>query len=169
MEGTTLGIENSSRAHAESLNRVLSDYETDLVHDDGSWRVEVELGELTQVLLELFDTIGSWFDAERVESLLLSFGERQYPLLRPSKSRVYNSNAFLLERCAQLETALQTRIVIEQAKGIVSRTLDIGVEHAFDLLRKSVRDRGMKLQDLAAKIVAGRSDTEKILAGQPDV
>jgi ANTAR domain-containing protein len=164
MEGTTLGIENSSRAHAESLNRVLADYKTDLVQDNGSWRVELELGELTEVLLELFDKVGSWFDAEQADSLLLSFGERQYTLLRPSKSRVYNSNAFLLERCAQLETALQTRIVIEQAKGIVSRTLDVGVEQAFDLLRKSARDRGLKLQDLAAKIVAGRSDTEKILA-----
>jgi len=68
MEDTTVRIENSSRAHAESLNRVLSDYETDLVHDEGSWRVEVELGEMPQVLLELFDTVGSWFDAERVES-----------------------------------------------------------------------------------------------------
>ena len=168
MDGTTLGIENSSRAHAESLNRVLSDYETDLVHDSGSWRVELELGELTQVLLELFDAVGSWFDAERVESLVLSFGERQYTLLRPSKSRVYNSNAFLLERCAQLETALQTRIVIEQAKGIVSRTLDVSVEQAFDLLRKSARDGGIKLQDLAARIVAGRADAEAILAGQAD-
>jgi hypothetical protein len=163
MEGTTLRIENSSRAHAESLHRALSDYETDLVHDNGSWRVELEL---TQVLPELFDTVGSWFDAERVDSVLLSFGEHQYTLLRPSKSRVYNSNAFLLERCAQLETALQSRIVIEQAKGILSRTLDVGVEQAFDLLRKSARDGGVKLQDLATRIVAGRADAEAILAGR---
>ena len=43
MEGTPLRIENSSRAHAESHNRVLADYKADLVQQDGSWRVEVEV------------------------------------------------------------------------------------------------------------------------------
>ena len=79
-----LRIENSSRAHAESLHRQLAGYETGLVEDDGGWRVEVELDE-TEVLLGLFDRVGSWFDAERVDSVLLSLGERQYTLLRPSK------------------------------------------------------------------------------------
>ena len=31
MEGTTLRIENSSRAHAESLHLLLTDYKTELV------------------------------------------------------------------------------------------------------------------------------------------
>jgi hypothetical protein len=167
MEGTTLRIENSSRAHAESLHRALVDYRTDLVQQDGGWRVELDLDE-TEVLVELFDTVGVWFDAERVDTLLLSFGERQYTLLRPSTNRVYNSNAFLLERCAQLETALRTRIVIEQAKGIVSHALNISVEQAFDVLRQTSRNRGMKLRDLAARIVATPAEADTILAAYAD-
>ncbi len=165
MEGTTLGIENSSRAHAESLNRVLADYKTDLVQDNGSWRVEVELGELTEVLLELFESVGSWFDAEQADSLLLSLGERQYTLLRPSKERLRDSNAFLLERVAQLETALSSRVVIEQAKGILARALGVSTDKAFSLLRKAARERRAKLHDLAAAIAASPMTAEATLAG----
>jgi hypothetical protein len=165
MERTTLRIENSSRAHAESLHRVLVDYKTDLVQDNGSWRVEVELGELTKVLLELFDTVGTWFDSERVDSLLMSFGERQYTLLRPSTNRVYNSNAFLLERCAHLETALQTRIVVEQAKGILAHAFNISMDQAFDVLRQTARNRRAKLHHLARRIVAAPAEAEATLAG----
>jgi BMFP domain-containing protein YqiC len=165
MEGTTLRIENDSRARAESLNRVLADYKTDLVHDNGSWRVEVELGELTEVLLELFDTVGSWFDAEHVDSLLLSFGERQYTLLRPSKERLRDSNAFLLERVAKLETALNSRIVIEQAKGILAHAFNISTDQAFDVLRQTALNSRTKLHDLATKIVAAPAEAEATLAG----
>lgn len=164
MEGTPLRIENSSRAHAESLHHALANYMTNLVQDDDGWRVEVELGELTAVLLGLFDTVGVWFDAELVESLLLSLGERQYTLLRPSTDRVYNSNAFLLERCAHLETALASRIVIEQAKGILSRALNVSVEEAFDVLRQTARNRRVKLRDLAGRIAATPAEAETILA-----
>jgi hypothetical protein len=165
MDGTALRIENSSRAHAESLHRLLADYETDLVQDDGSWRVEVDVGEPTELLLGLLDTVGVWFDSEQVDSLLLSFGERQYTLLRPSKERLRDSNGFLLERVAQLETALNSRVVIEQAKGILARALGVSTDQAFSLLRKSARDRGTKLHDLAASIAASPMQAEATLAG----
>ena len=160
-----LRIENSSRAHAESLHRQLAGYETDLVEDDGGWRVEVELGELTEVLLGLFARVGVWFDAERVDSVLLSFGERQYTLLRPSKDHLRDSNAFLLERVAQLETALQSRIVIEQAKGVLAHALGLSTDQAFSLLRKAARDRAAKLHDLAATIAASPMQGQAILDG----
>jgi hypothetical protein len=166
MEGTTLRIENSSRAHAESLHELLlTEYKTDLVQQDGSWQVEVQLGELAALLLKLFDMLGSWLDAEQVDSLLLHFDERQYTLLRPSNERLQDSNAFLLERVAQLETALQSRIVIEQAKGILARALGVSVDQAFSSLRKAARDRGAKLHDLAAAIAASPMTAEATLAG----
>ena len=163
MEGTTLRIENSSRAHAESLHLLLTDYKTELVQHDGAWQVEVQLGELAALLLGLFDTIGSWLDGEQVDSLLLHFDERQYTLLRPSKERLHDSNAFLLERVAQLETALQSRIVIEQAKGVIARALGVGIDQAFSLLRKAARDKGAKLHDLAATIAASPMKAEGVL------
>ncbi len=165
MPGATLRIENSSRAHAESLHRLLlTDYETNLVQQDGAWQVEVQVGELHQFLLTLFETIGAWLDTEHVASLLIHFDERQYTLLRPSKDRLRGSNAFLLERVAQLETALQSRIVIEQAKGILARALDVNVDQAFSLLRTAARDRGTNLRDFAATIAAAPMKTEAILA-----
>jgi ANTAR domain len=168
MEGTTVRIENSSRAHAESLRVRLADYKPELVQQDGVWQVEVRLGELGTLLVKLFDSIGSWLDSEQVDSLLLHFDQRQYTLLRPSKERLQDSNSFLLERVAQLETALRSRIVIEQAKGIIARALGVRIDQAFSVLRKSARDRGMKLHDLSARITSSPMQAEQTLAGARD-
>jgi len=165
MEGTTLRIENSNRAHAESLRRLLADYQTELVQQTGSWQVEVQLGELAALLVKLFNTLGTWLEAEQVDSLLLHFDERQFTLLRPSKARLQDSNGFLLERVAQLETALNSRIAIEQAKGVLARALGVSVDQAFSLLRKAARDRGAKLHDLAAAIAASPIKADAILQG----
>ena len=105
---------------------------------------------------------------EQVDSLLLHFDQRQYTLLRPSKERLHGSNDFLLERVAQLETALQSRIVIEQAKGILARTLGVSIDQAFSLLRKNARDRGTKLHNLAADIAASPMQAETTLTGTAD-
>jgi hypothetical protein len=168
MEGTTLRIENTSRAHAESLNDLLlADYKTELVQHDGSWQVEVQLGEIAALLLQLFNSLGSWLEAEQVDSLLLHFDERQFTLVRPSKERLQDSNAFLLERVAQLETALQSRIVIEQAKGVLARALGVSTDQAFSLLRKAARDKGAKLHDLARIIAASPMQAEAVLTNTP--
>lgn len=87
MEGTTLRIQNGSRAHAESLHVLLADYRTNVVQQNGSWQIEVELGDLAALLIGLFDTLGAWLEAEQVDSLFLHFDERQFTLLRPSKER----------------------------------------------------------------------------------
>jgi PAS domain S-box-containing protein len=59
----------------------------------------------------------------------------------------------LAELAAQLQTALTTRVVIEQAKGFVAATRGIGVDEAFQVLRKHARDRNIRLQDVAAAVV----------------
>jgi hypothetical protein len=164
VDGTTLRIQNSSRAHAQSLSELLSDYGTEVVQNDGAWQVEVRVGELGALLLQLFEALGSWLDDERVDSLLLHFDERQYTLLRPPKDRYPDSGAFLLERVAQLETALDSRIVIEQAKGILARALGISLEEAFETIRRAARGSGMKLRSLAQTIVDDPGDAEMTLA-----
>jgi ANTAR domain len=68
----------------------------------------------------------------------------------------------LRERVSQLETALESRVVIEQAKGILAARLDRPVEDAFELLRRAARSHRVRLHDLAAEVVAGRTVPPKI-------
>jgi AmiR/NasT family two-component response regulator len=53
----------------------------------------------------------------------------------------------------QLQHALTSRVAIEQAKGMLARTHDIGVDEAFDLLRGYARRHNRRLSDLAHAIV----------------
>jgi GAF domain-containing protein len=54
---------------------------------------------------------------------------------------------------AQLETALESRVVIEQAKGILATHLDIGLDKAFALLRSRARSSRRLLKDIAAEVI----------------
>jgi hypothetical protein len=57
---------------------------------------------------------------------------------------------------AQLRTALQSRIVIEQAKGAISTRLDTTPELAFEILRGLARSQRRNLTEYAAEVVANR-------------
>jgi AmiR/NasT family two-component response regulator len=63
----------------------------------------------------------------------------------------------LLERTIQLQTALDSRVVIEQAKGIVAARESIRPDEAFTKIRRQARSERRKLHDLAAEIVATTS------------
>jgi hypothetical protein len=60
------------------------------------------------------------------------------------------------EKIAQLETALQSRVVIEQAKGILAERLSIDVDMAFGILRHAARSHRIKLHEVAARVVQER-------------
>jgi AmiR/NasT family two-component response regulator len=53
----------------------------------------------------------------------------------------------------QLEVALQSRIVIEQAKGIIAAERRISVDQAFDLLRNHARRHNADLRTTADAVV----------------
>jgi transcriptional regulator with GAF, ATPase, and Fis domain len=56
---------------------------------------------------------------------------------------------------AQLQTALESRIAIEQAKGILAERMVISVDGAFALLRNHARTHNIKLTETARQIVSG--------------
>ena len=56
---------------------------------------------------------------------------------------------------AQLQTALASRVTIEQAKGILAENLGVSVDDAFALLRNHARQGNTKLTDTARAVVSG--------------
>lgn len=62
----------------------------------------------------------------------------------------------------QLQTALNTRVVIEQAKGVLAERGAIDVDRAFTLLRAHARRTNQRLVDVARDVVGG-GDTDDIL------
>jgi GAF domain-containing protein len=66
----------------------------------------------------------------------------------------------------QLQTALNSRVVIEQAKGKLAERLGIDVNQAFTLLRDQARNRNQRLSDLARAVVDG-TQSITVPAGSP--
>jgi AmiR/NasT family two-component response regulator len=68
------------------------------------------------------------------------------------------------ERRAQLEHALESRISIEQAKGIVAERYSLEVDEAFELIRRTARSHRMKLYDLTTAIHPGQEMPPELMA-----
>jgi GAF domain-containing protein len=64
----------------------------------------------------------------------------------------------------QLQTALNSRISIEQAKGAIAYAGDLDVDEAFTLLRGYARHHSIRLSELAHQIATTRADPHDILA-----
>jgi hypothetical protein len=63
----------------------------------------------------------------------------------------------------QLQTALNTRLIIEQAKGVLAERGSIDMDQAFNLLRAHARRSNRRLVDLAWDVVNG-ADTKDLLS-----
>src|ERR1700729_3642394 len=55
----------------------------------------------------------------------------------------------------QLQTALNSRVIIEQAKGKIAERLGVDMNQAFSLLRDHARARNLRLSDLAQAVIDG--------------
>jgi GAF domain-containing protein len=55
----------------------------------------------------------------------------------------------------QLQHALNSRIVIEQAKGMVAERENLDMEHAFARLRNHARNHNLQLAEVAGRVIAG--------------
>lgn len=63
----------------------------------------------------------------------------------------------------QLQGALNSRVVIEQAKGVLAARANIGPDDAFTVLRSHARGRGLRLTDLSRNVVDGSVDLTSIV------
>jgi GAF domain-containing protein len=54
---------------------------------------------------------------------------------------------------AQLQHALDSRVLIEQAKGVIAERKNISIDRAFTLLRAHARQNRIRLHDVAQRIV----------------
>lgn len=58
----------------------------------------------------------------------------------------------------QLQGALSSRVVIEQAKGVLAERADIGVDRAFSRMRLYARSHNRRLADVARDLIDGKLD-----------
>jgi GAF domain-containing protein len=62
----------------------------------------------------------------------------------------------------QLQTALNSRITVEQAKGVLAARLDVDMGEAFELLRSRARSTRRRLTDVATEVVTHGADSELV-------
>jgi len=78
------------------------------------------------------------------------------------QARVAREQEVLVE---QLQTALHSRIVIEQAKGFVAERLGVDVSSAFALLRGYARSRERRLTEVAGEVVTRSANVQDLFDG----
>ena len=58
----------------------------------------------------------------------------------------------------QLQTAFNSRVVVEQAKGVLAQHHGVAMDVAFDLLRSYARNRNLRLAEVARQLAGGILD-----------
>lgn len=71
------------------------------------------------------------------------------------QQRLVHRSSLLTE---QLQQALNSRVLIEQAKGVLTERHGISMNDAFAALRRHARDHNLKIADAALAVVRGTSD-----------
>lgn len=62
-------------------------------------------------------------------------------------------------RSAQLQHALDSRVVIEQAKGVLAERRGIPLREAFEVMRRYARNNNRKMRDVCDQVLTGDGDS----------
>jgi hypothetical protein len=103
-------------------------------------------------------------DLANGDSTIANFAVGSLDEARAAMLRLMSVTEASLERRAQLEHALQSRVAIEQAKGVVAERYGLDLEEAFDLIRRAARTHRMKLHDLVRAIRPGEESPAELNA-----
>jgi GAF domain-containing protein len=68
------------------------------------------------------------------------------------QQRAVTASSLLAE---QLQSALHSRVLIEQAKGIIAERAGTDIDRAFDMIRRHARRTGAPLQAVVARVIDG--------------
>jgi hypothetical protein len=63
----------------------------------------------------------------------------------------------------QLARALDTRVAIEQAKGVLSERLKVSMDESFNLLRNHARSNNLRLTDVAIGVTGGQIEASALV------
>ena len=110
--------------------------------------------------LNLYSREPAAFSAESEEIGMLFARQASVAL---ANAQLYDSAYSMTQ---QLQEALTSRAVIDQAKGMLMREHGIGAEEAFELLRLSSQRQNRKLRDLAQEMVDGARRDEPNVSAQ---
>jgi GAF domain-containing protein len=115
--------------------------------------------------LSVYDTEArDWTDADLEVATLLADLAAGFVLMARSLTDAH-------ARSAQLQHALDSRVVVEQAKGMLAARLGIDIDEGFELLRAHARGHRVSVRDAASDVVAGRLELDvpspRPVAGQP--
>ena len=72
----------------------------------------------------------------------------------PSRKELVAALAAATEEIEHLETALRSRVVIEQAKGVLRERFGWSVDDAFHVLRHAARSSRKRIHEIAERVVA---------------
>ena len=67
----------------------------------------------------------------------------------------------------QLQTALNSRVLVEQAKGVLAQHHGLSMDAAFDRLRRYSRSHNLRLAEVARQLTTGELNPAAIPAPAP--
>jgi len=96
-----------------------------------------------------FDRLGARTDSDAAVARALA----QFATIGIVQRRVLQRH---VDRASQLQQALESRVLIEQAKGALAFQHGVSIDDAFTLLREFARRTGTRIRDVADQIVHRR-------------
>jgi AmiR/NasT family two-component response regulator len=94
-----------------------------------------------------------------------SFSPPEQEDLTVALRRLLHVTGASLQQRAHLESALESRIVVEQAKGMLAERLRLSLAEAFELLRGAARANRRRVHDLAREVIE-QPETPAVLLAQ---